>query len=149
MLSDEDQLVELFDGYRQFYRQPADLGVARRFLRERAEKAESVILVADDGEGALAGFVQLYPSFSSVSAARIYVLNDLFVAPAYRQRGVARALLAEAATFGLAVGAARLELSTAHTNTPAQKLYESLGWQKDTEFLHYQLPMAAKRAGGV
>jgi ribosomal protein S18 acetylase RimI-like enzyme len=91
--------------------------------------------------------VQLYPSFSSVRAARIYVLNDLFVALACRQRGVARALLAEAASFGQAVGAARLELSTALTNLPAQRLYESLGWRKDTQFLHYQLPMATGKAG--
>ena len=147
MLSDEDQLVGLFDAYRQFYGQPADLEVARRFLRERAERAESVLLVADAGGAELAGFVQLYPSYSSVGAMRIYILNDLFVSPAHRRRGVARTLLAEAAAFGQAVGAARLELTTAHTNVLAQKLYESMGWRRETEFLHYELPFAARKAG--
>ena len=78
---DLEALVPLFDVYRQFYGQPADIPLARAFLSERFEHDESVIFVATDSTGSAVGFTQLYPSVSSVSAARIFILNDLFVAP--------------------------------------------------------------------
>lgn len=140
-LSDLDALVPLFDAYRRFYGQPGDLELARRFLQERFASLQSAILIAER-DGAAVGFVQLYPSFSSTRAQRIYVLNDLYVAPEAREGGVGRALLEAAADFGRRAGAARLALSTAKTNAAAQALYESCGWQRDDEFLHYGLKLS-------
>ena len=120
-------IVPLFDGYRQFYGQPGNLMVAEHFIAERLQGRDSVLLLAADAAGNGVGFVQLYPSFSSVSTARIFILNDLFVAPASRRDGVGRLLLASAAETARAAGAVRLSLSTAHDNVPAQKLYERLG----------------------
>jgi ribosomal protein S18 acetylase RimI-like enzyme len=138
-IHDLDRLAPLFDEYRQFYGQPADLALARGFLRERLQHHESVLLLALDDEGEGAGFVQLYPLFSSVRAARIYLLNDLFVAPGVRRSGVGAALMHEAADLARALGAVGMSLSTAHANEPAQRLYESLGWKRDTEFRGYTL----------
>ncbi|MGB3270619.1 MAG: GNAT family N-acetyltransferase, partial [Rhodanobacter sp.] len=90
-MADLDTVVPLFDGYRQFYRQPPDLPRARGFLAERIERGESLILLARDDDGAGLGFTQLYPLFSSVRAVRTWLLNDLFVAPSARRRGVAGA----------------------------------------------------------
>jgi ribosomal protein S18 acetylase RimI-like enzyme len=73
--------------------------------------------------------------------ARIYILNDLFVHPQARRAGVGRALLEAAAYYGRCVGALRLVLSTELTNTPAQALYEKLGWRRDAEFCNYQLTL--------
>jgi GNAT superfamily N-acetyltransferase len=98
-----------------------------------------VVLLAVDDEGHGIGFTQLYPLFSSVRAERTYLLNDLFVAPEARRHGVAAALMHEAADFAHAVGAVGLSLSTAHTNVPAQRLYESLGWKRDEHFREYNL----------
>lgn len=140
-IHDLDLVVPLFDGYRQFYGQPSDLERARRFLAERFHHAESVILLARDGEGAGLGFTQLYPLFSSVRCTRRYLLNDLYVAPAARRRGVAAALLTAAAEHGRAMGVAGLSLSTAHDNHAAQRLYESLGWTPDTDFREYSLAL--------
>ena len=137
---DLDALVPLFDGYRQFYGKPADLPLARRFLAERLALDDSIVLLAEHAAGAL-GFVQLYPSFSSVRAARIYVLNDLFVAPAARGRGLGSQLLRAAADAARAAGAVRLRLSTAITNVTAQRLYESLGWKRDEDFYEYGLSL--------
>jgi hypothetical protein len=81
---DLDTLVPLFDGYRQFYRQPSDPERARAFLTERFAHHESLILLACDEHGAGLGFTQLFPLFSSVRMARIYLLNDLFVVPSAR-----------------------------------------------------------------
>src|SRR5437764_9426589 len=110
-LEDLDILVPLFDQYRQFYRQPSDPDGAHRFLRERLERSQSVILLAFDNTTAI-GFTQLYPSFSSGAMAPIFILNDLFVAPAARRRGAGSALLQAAAQHGRHIGAIRLVLST-------------------------------------
>src|SRR6185312_12170646 len=109
-------LVPLFDLYRQFYRRPGDLALARRFLRERFEHNESIIFLAMRADGSALGFAQLFPSFSSASAARILILNDLFVLPEARRMAAGSRLLSAAADFGRAVGAARLTLSTEVTN---------------------------------
>ena len=138
-IHDLDLVAPLFDGYRQFYGQPGDLGLARRFLLERFQHHESVVLLALDEEGQGAGFVQLYPLFSSVRAARTYLLNDLFVAPRARRHGVAAALIREAVDFAQAVGAVGMSLTTAHSNEAAQRLYESLGWKRDLEFREYSI----------
>ena len=138
--ADVDALAPLFDAYRRFYEQPGDLLLASAFLHDRLERGESVILVAESG-GQLLGFCQLYPSWCSVEAARIFVLYDLFVDDGARRGGVGRQLMLAAQAFGREAGAVRLDLSTARTNTRAQALYESLGWQRDEAFLTYNLSL--------
>jgi len=134
--------AELFDGYRQFYGQLTDYSLAEAFLRDRFANNDSVVLLATEpqsGEGF--GFVQLYPSFSSVAARRIWILNDLFVTPAARRRGVGRALLEASREFAASTGAKRLVLSTAATNAEARALYESCGYKRDEVFLVYKLEL--------
>jgi GNAT superfamily N-acetyltransferase len=135
-----DALAPLFDAYRRFYRQPADPAGARAFLAERIEREESVIFLARDEIGAL-GFTQLYPSFTSAGMARIFILNDLFVAPEARGKGVGSALLRRAAEFARGEGAVRLVLSTAVDNFAAQGVYEREGWERDDAFLTYRLTL--------
>jgi GNAT superfamily N-acetyltransferase len=140
-LEDLAILVPLYDGYRQFYRQPSDPALAERFLRERLARGDSVIFLAEDESGAL-GFTQLYPIFSSISAAAAWVLNDLFVSPGARRSGAGRALLERARQHGSETGARWLSLSTGRENREAQALYEKLGWVRDTEYYHYELPLS-------
>lgn len=140
-LEDLAFLVPLYDGYRQFYRQPSDPALAERFLRERLTRGDSVIFLAEDESGAL-GFTQLYPIFSSISAAPAWVLNDLFVSPGARRIGAGRALVERARQHGLETGARWLSLSTGRENREAQALYEKLGWLRDTEYYHYELPLS-------
>src|SRR5436190_24045580 len=104
-IEDLEQLVPLFDAYRQFYGQPSDSALARAFLLERFKHQESIIFLAHEHTAPGLGFTQLFPSFSSVGAKRIYILNDLFVVPAARGLGVAGQLLERAAQFGRAMGA--------------------------------------------
>ena len=137
--ADVDRVAPLFDAYRQFYGLPPDLPLCRQYLAERLGHDESIVLLAADAEGTAHGFVQMYPGFSSLAAARTYVLYDLFVDPAARQRGVGRRLMEAAAGEARRRGAVSLVLSTAKTNHPAQRLYESLGWVRDEEFYEYNL----------
>jgi ribosomal protein S18 acetylase RimI-like enzyme len=139
-LADVDAVAPLFDAYRQFYQQPSDPALARAFIAERLARSESVIFLAER-DGQAVGFVQLYPLFSSTAARprRLWLLNDLFVSPSARGGGVARALMQRARRLGEETGAAGLELVTARSNAPAQRLYESLGWRQDELFLRYEL----------
>jgi ribosomal protein S18 acetylase RimI-like enzyme len=136
-VDDLDAIAPLFDAYRQFYGQPPALDAAREFLRHRFERRESTVLVAEDDLDSIIGFAQLFPTFSSVTLATTFVLNDLFVAPASRRRGVARALLRSAAAFGRAQQAIRITLSTQTTNVAAQSLYMEMGWVLQTEYQVY------------
>lgn len=135
-------VATLFDAYRQFYGQPPDRPLAETFLRDRFANRESTILLAvEPPTGAGLGFVQLYPSFSSLAARRIWILNDLFIVPAARRRGIGRALLAAARDHAIATGARRLVLSTARTNREARALYEGEGYRPDEGFVGYELEL--------
>jgi GNAT superfamily N-acetyltransferase len=114
--------------------------LALAFVRERLERSESTIFVARLG-GRAVGFTQLYPSFTSTGAARIFILNDLYVAPEAEGRGVATALLEAAGVFARSEGAVRLRLSTNLDNHRAQALYERWGWARNDAFLMYELPL--------
>jgi ribosomal protein S18 acetylase RimI-like enzyme len=128
----------LFDQYRVFYKSPSDLETAKKFLQECFHKGDSIIFVAGNN-GHIVGFTQLYPSFSSVSMKRVWILNDLFVEQTYRKQGVAKLLLSTAEDFARQTEAIRISLATQISNVAAQSLYESLGYCKDEEFHHYSL----------
>ena len=137
-LLDLEQLAPLFDRYRQFYGRASDVAAVREFLLARFTGKESTLLIAHEDERPV-GFTQLYPSFSSVSLARIFILNDLFVSEQARRNGVASALMSAAVKFASMLGAVRLSLSTAITNDAAQALYHSTGWKRDDQFFVYHL----------
>lgn len=137
-LADVDRLVPLFNAYLEFYHRTPDIEKARAFLAQRLERGESVVFLAETGEGEPLGFTQLYPTFASLSMKSWWVLYDLYVVPEARRRGVGALLLDRAKQLARETGADGLSLETARDN-PAQKLYESLGWKRDEVFLHYEL----------
>ena len=131
-------LVEaLFDQYRVFYHQPSDIALAKGFLQQRLFNNESVIFAAVDNQDnatVAAGFTQLYPLYSSVSATKNWILNDLFVAATYRKQGIGRKLIEAAMQFAKAQGAGFIQLETTPENTTAQRLYEAIGFQQYNPF---------------
>jgi ribosomal protein S18 acetylase RimI-like enzyme len=121
---------------------------ARAYLTARRDAGDSVLLVAvlkpegSDPSGATAGgevvgFAQSYPTWSSVSLSRSWVLNDLFVSPAARGTGAGRALVQDTCRRAKEAGAIRVSLATAWDNVSAQGLYESEGFVRDQHFHHY------------
>lgn len=133
--ADIDLIAPLFDAYRVFYEQESDILKATKFLEELLTKNQSEIFLAitDDKPS---GFVQLYSSFSSVSMQPVFILNDLYVDASLRKKGIATLLLNRAKEYCKSLGYKGLLLETAIDN-PAQKLYEALGWKKDTACFHY------------
>tara|TARA_Y100001970_G_scaffold52670_1_gene66566 strand:- start:136 stop:585 length:450 start_codon:yes stop_codon:yes gene_type:complete len=134
-----DELGRLFNLYRIFYEEDDDLEKASKYISARFNGGDSMIYVAENDDHGLAGFVQLYPSFCSVSAVPILILYDLFVDHSIRSKGIGRSLMNAARDFAKENGYKRLELSTAKDNYIGQSLYESLGYEADKEFLHYSL----------
>jgi ribosomal protein S18 acetylase RimI-like enzyme len=139
-IEDLEDAILLFDQYRVFYGQDSDLINARIFISDKFVNNESVILLArDTSDGKPIGFVQMYPSFSSVSMKKLWILNDLFVIEKYRRQGVAQSLLNEAANVASRTKTKGIELSTASDNVNAQRLYKRNGYLKDETYFHYGL----------
>jgi len=132
------EVAKLFDQYRVFYKQESNIEAAEAFISERMENNESVIFVVEE-EGEFLGFTQLYPSFSSVSMKRLWILNDLFVSKTARNKGVAQYLLDAAKQFAIETSAKSLDLQTANDNFAAQALYEKNGYELEKDFRSYSL----------
>lgn len=128
-------LIPLLDKYRIFYDQNSDEPGARRFLAARIKNEDSTIFIAFYN-GSPAGFTQLYSTFSTVSLKPIFILNDLYVYNEFRKKGIAEELLNSAKNYCILLDYKGLALETA-INNPAQKLYERLGWKKNTSSLYY------------
>jgi ribosomal protein S18 acetylase RimI-like enzyme len=139
--SECDLVADLFDRYRMFYRQPSDPALARKYIQARLDNNESTIFVALV-EGTPVGFTQLYPYYSSIRAAKNWILNDLYVDRVYRKQKIGEALMQTAMDFARQEGAAFMELQTAKDNLVAQGLYEKLGFMKQqpaSDFYTYRI----------
>ena len=135
-LENIEQLLPLFEAYREFYKQSSNSKVAREFLSDRLNKKDSIIFMALNNEEDAIGFTQLYPTFSSVTMEQTYILNDLYVVSKSRGNKIGEKLLDQAKQFVINNNSKGLTLET-DFNNPAQELYERLGWKKDTNVLHY------------
>jgi len=134
--ADLDAVAVLFDRYRQFQGQASDVAAARSFLAQRFDHGESIVFLAA-AAGAAVGFAQLYPSYSSVSLSRVFILNDLFVDAAARGRGVASLLLSAVESHAWSFGASRVTLNVARGNVLAQQVYAARGWTQDDQFFMF------------
>ena len=131
-----DDLAVLFDAYHVFYKKETDLDAAKKFLRERLANDQSVIFMVYNDSRAV-GFTQLYPVFSSVNMAAVWLLNDLFVDPVYHGKKIGKQLLEAAQNHCTASGAKGVSLETEQTNVVGNKLYPIMGFEKDTEHNFY------------
>ena len=102
-----------------------------------ARPAAEVVLARVDG--AVAGFALFFPNYSTFLAKPGLWLEDLFVQPAFRGRGVGRALLRWLAAEVTRRGGGRLEWSVLDWNEPAIRFYESLGARGMTEWTTYRV----------
>ncbi|MFV8357348.1 GNAT family N-acetyltransferase [Flavobacterium sp. XS1P32] len=135
-------VIELFDKYRIFYKQPSDIELAKTFIKERLEQNEAQIYIAFVNENPKPiGFTLLYPKFSSVSARKNWHIGDLYVEIDQRKKGVGEKLLNTALHFAKNEGANFISLNTATDNYSAQNLYENFGFAEQeylSGYLYYQ-----------
>ncbi len=137
LISDVDSVAELFDAYRVFYQKQSDVIAAQDFLIQRFQNQESEIFVAQAANKILVGFVQLYPLFSSTRMKRLWLLNDLFVSPDYRGKGISLQLIDKAKELARETNACGLMLETAKTNMIGNNLYPHAGFELDSDHNFY------------
>jgi GNAT superfamily N-acetyltransferase len=138
--SDLPDLLPLMRGYCDFYEvTPSDealLAMSRALIAD--PEREGLQLIARDDDGAAVGFATVFWSWSTLSAGRIGVMNDLFVVPAARGSGGADALIRACADAAREHGAVWLGWQTAKDNRRAQAVYERVGAERQ-EWIDYGL----------
>jgi len=145
---DAERLAPLFEAYCRFYETHNDPAHAQQYVTDRLANREAVVFLAfanamdaEREDATPIGFTLVYPKFSSTMLRRDWLLNDLYVEPSERRKGVARALLGAAAEFAHDTGASKVQLKTQASNTEARELYESEGWTLDEKFVTYVLKL--------
>lgn len=137
-VEDIPELALLFDGYRIYYKKESDIPAAIAFLKARIEQQESEIFIAYNDFGEMAGFVQLYPLFSSTRMKRLWLLNDLFVHPDFRGVGISIKLIDRAKELCRATNACALILETEKSNVIGNQLYPRTDFELDREHNYYE-----------
>jgi GNAT superfamily N-acetyltransferase len=139
--ADLPDLLLLMRGYCDFYEvDPSDdalLAMSRMLIAD--PDLEGVQLIARDDDGVAVGFATIFWTWSTLSASRLAVMNDLFVVPDARGSGQADALIAACVERARARGATELAWQTAHDNARAQAVYNRVGATRDERWLDYSL----------
>ena len=132
-----ESAAQLFDQYRRFYEQASDLDGARSFISANLDQQRSQIFLLLDERDRAVAFAQLYPSYCSIAMRPFYYLSDLYVDESARRQGYAKTLMEYLIVLFGERAAQRLTLETATTNQAAQRLYESLGYEREQVFITY------------
>jgi len=136
-----DQLVEIFEEYRLFCGCEPSPKETKAFLKKLICNQESVLFIAIDSDtDKLMGFVNLYPSYSTLALQRLWILNDLGVSSHFRGKGVSKALIQKVQEFAKETNAVRIELKTAVQNTTARNLYKAMDFTIDADNVYYRVP---------
>ena len=135
---DVKSVAELFDAYRVFYEKESDLNSAEKFLSERLKSRDSKIFVAENESQKLVGFVQLYPLFSSTRMEKLWLLNDLFVNPDFRGKGVSVNLIEQAKQLVVQTNACGMFLETSKSNVIGNNLYPKTGFKLNEDSNYYE-----------
>jgi GNAT superfamily N-acetyltransferase len=96
-------------------------------------------VVIADWQGEAAGFALFFPNYSTFLARPGMYLEDLYVRPEFRGRGIGKALLAHLAGLAVARGYGRLDWSVLDWNEPAIAFYQSIGAHGLHDWTQYRL----------
>jgi GNAT superfamily N-acetyltransferase len=130
---DAAELAPLFDAYRTFFAGEHDAAESGIFLEQRLQAAESVVFLARAGSIA-AGFIQLYPLWSSWYCRRIWFLSDLYVNEEYRKHGLGARLVERAVEHAKETNASSIMVELPHREPHLRDFYARLGFHKDDVF---------------
>ena len=142
--ADLPELLPLMRAYCDFYQvAPEDQALpelSQALLADPQREGVQLLARADDA-GRAVGFATLYWTWQTLAAARVGVMNDLYVAAEARGTGVADGLVAACLERCREHGAAQLIWQTARDNHRAQAVYERIGATRDDRWLDYELPV--------
>ncbi len=124
---DATALLALIEAMNRDLGDPDDLLTEAALCRDIVADATTFAMVAEAADGALVGYATAHPTYETGHAERGLYVGNVYVAPAYRRQGVARALLAALARAGYRQGARHLWLTSRPGNVGAHALYRRLG----------------------
>jgi len=131
-------LTTLLEEHIAFHGVPSQPEQVRQFLLDRIRYNQSFLFLALTPDEHAVGFAQIYPIFTSLGLAQVYILNDMYVVEGSRGLGVGTALLKAVQDFAKGCGVAKLRLTTTVDNVFAQRVYEKAGWKQTNEYLLYE-----------
>ena len=131
--ADVAALAPLFDAYRMFFTHHTDMNKSMRFLGERLAREEAVIFMAWAKETA-AGFITLYPLWSSWYCERIWFLSDLYVKESSRERGLGKLLVERVKAHARETNASSVMVELPHVEPHLAQFYAKLGFARDEVF---------------
>jgi GNAT superfamily N-acetyltransferase len=147
--ADLPDLLPLMRAYCDFYEvDPSDedlLAMSRALIAD--PDREGMQLIARDDDGRATGFATIFWTWTTLSASRLGVMNDLFVAEQARGTGAAEALIGACAERCRERGVASLDWTTAHDNHRAQRLYDRIGAKRDERWVDYSLAVSPGPTG--
>lgn len=147
-INDLNRLAEVFDTYRQHFKQPSELEQVKAFLKARMSNDEAIVYLVETGEE-INGFVVLYPSFSSIGLSPIWILNDFYLYSGSNKRQMAKQLLDKISEDCQEAGAIRIEVTTRKENHRLHKLYKEYGFEKDYKYDYYFLQLSEDSASNM
>ncbi len=127
---DRPRLLDLIEGYFVFYHTPFPRRKVEALLDRLEQDSGLGVQLVAEADGNLQGFASLYACLDTLVADRILVMNDLFVDPSLRSRGVGAALFDACLAYATAHGYVRLDWVTAEDNRDAQRFYERHGGRR-------------------
>jgi GNAT superfamily N-acetyltransferase len=133
-------VAAVFDQYRRHYGQPVVPGQTLAWLIEQTSHRRLAIFIAHAGED-LAGLATIVVVPASLRLGYSWQLRDLYVVPAARRRGVARALVSAVRQAAIAAGAIRLSVQTEPGNLAALQLYRTNGFVPVADIQILALPL--------
>jgi GNAT superfamily N-acetyltransferase len=135
-----EEMLPLIRAYCEFYEtEPNDEGLRTMFETLITDPGQGVVFIARY-DGRAVGFATLDWKWSSLKAAKLGYLEDLFVDPGARGRGIADALIEVCAERCRELGMPVMEWLTAPDNHRAQKVYNRAGAESGT-YLEYELEL--------
>jgi GNAT superfamily N-acetyltransferase len=133
-----EEMLPLIRAYCEFYEvEPNDSGIRTMFETLINDPGQGTVFIAR-ADGKAVGFATLDWKWSSLKAAKIGYLEDLYVHPDTRGKGIADALIKVCADRCRELGRPALEWLTAPDNHRAQKVYDRTGADSDT-YVEYDL----------
>lgn len=132
-LDDAPEIEPLYTAYRAFFNPAAEPQASRPFLEARFNDGDCIVFFARV-DGVAAGFILLYPLWSSWYCRRIWFLSDLYVAQEFRELGIGKSLVERVKTFADESGAGSVMVELPHSEPHLYEFYDRLGFHKDTVF---------------
>ena len=146
-LADVPLIAELIRGLARYEKLEHEVTATEEKLTDAlfGERRYAETLIAEDGDEPV-GFALFFHNFSTFLAQPGIYLEDLFVKPEHRGRGVGRLLLERLAQIAVDRGCGRLEWAVLDWNESAIRFYERLGAKPNSEWTVYRVTGESLRA---